>query len=280
MRRIFPVAILSALVVAAPAAIAQRGAAGHAGGFSGGHSSGFSGHSFSGSFGSSGRISSAPRSFSSAPYRSFGAAPRMNFRSPAVRYAPGYRTPYGSVRPGYGAARPGYGAARPGYGAARPGYGNRDRYHYRPPYRGYGIYPYNAYANSWELLPWDLGYPDFTGYDNGYNGYEDSAQADQSADYAPPGDPGDQQPSSGYAGPWIAPHPAVADSVATEPELRLVFLDGHQQAIRNYLLTSNTVIVMDQAASGRQQQIPLAQLNLPATQQAAQQAGLQFTPPS
>lgn len=273
MRRIFPVAILSALVVAAPAAIAQRGAAGHAGGFSGGHSSGFSGHSFSGSFGSSGRISSAPRSFSSAPYRSFGAAPRMNFRSPAIRYAPGYRTPYGSVRPGYG-------AVRPGYGAARPGYGNRDRYHYRPPYRGYGIYPYNAYANSWELLPWDLGYPDFTGYDNGYNGYEDSAQADQSADYAPPGDPGDQQPSSGYAGTWIAPHPAVADSVATEPELRLVFLDGHQQAIRNYLLTQNTVIVMDQAASGRQQQIPLAQLNLPATQQAAQQAGLQFTPPS
>jgi hypothetical protein len=40
------------------------------------------------------------------------------------------------------------------------------------------------------------------------------------------------------------------------------------------------VIVLDQAASGRQQRIPLAALNLPATEQAAEQSGLDFTPPA
>jgi hypothetical protein len=62
--------------------------------------------------------------------------------------------------------------------------------------------------------------------------------------------------------------------------LTLIFSDGHQQAIRNYVLTSDTLIVLDQAASGYQQRIPLAALNLSATEQAAQQAGLDFSPPA
>jgi hypothetical protein len=37
---------------------------------------------------------------------------------------------------------------------------------------------------------------------------------------------------------------------------------------------------MDRAAAGYQQKIPLSALNLPATEQAAQQAGLDFTPPA
>ena len=72
----------------------------------------------------------------------------------------------------------------------------------------------------------------------------------------------------------------VANSVASEPELTLIFNDGHREAIHNYVLTHDALIVMDQAASGRQQQIPLASLNLPATEQAAQQAGLDFSPPA
>jgi hypothetical protein len=52
MRRIFPVAIICGLLAASPAAVAQRGGAGHFGG----HAGGFAGGGFHGSF-------SAPRSF-------------------------------------------------------------------------------------------------------------------------------------------------------------------------------------------------------------------------
>jgi hypothetical protein len=62
--------------------------------------------------------------------------------------------------------------------------------------------------------------------------------------------------------------------------LTLVFNDGHRESIRNYVLTSSSVIVLDQAASGHQQRIPLATLDLNATEEAAQQAGLDFTPPA
>jgi hypothetical protein len=65
-----------------------------------------------------------------------------------------------------------------------------------------------------------------------------------------------------------------------EPQLTLIFKDGHQQTIRNYVLTHSEVIVVDQAASGRQQQIPLASLDVSATEEAAQQAGLDFSPPA
>jgi hypothetical protein len=46
------------------------------------------------------------------------------------------------------------------------------------------------------------------------------------------------------------------------------------------VLTSAEVIVMDDAASGRIPRISLSDLNLPATEQTARQAGLDFSPPS
>ena len=88
-------------------------------------------------------------------------------------------------------------------------------------------------------------------------------------------------PDPAYGQPPYQDSPGVAaDSVASEPELTLVFNDGHRESIRNYVLTSSSVIVLDQAASGRQQRIPLATLDLNATEEAAQQAGLDFTPPA
>jgi hypothetical protein len=240
MRRMFSVAFLSVLLIALPSAFAQRG--GHA---SGGHASGSIGHSvFSGS-GFAGRSSGSAS-------RSFATAPRFTSTAPVRSFAPANRLPYGGIT-----------AAR------RPD--GRSGSRYRSPYRGYGGYPY--YANSWALLPWDLGYPDFAGYsDSG----ADAAQQ-PAASVAPPGDgyrPDYDEPayqySSGTAG----------NSVASEPELTLIFNDGHREAIRNYVLTRDALIVMDQAASGRQQQIPLASLNLPATEQAAQQAGVDFSPPA
>jgi hypothetical protein len=178
-------------------------------------------------------------------------------------------------------------------------HGDRDHDgHSRSPYRGYGYggyggYPY--YANSWELLPSDLGYSDFGGYgydDSGdYTAQQAPAQSAASSDqgYASP-DQGYPPPDQGYRPeyqqnpyPDYAPPPpaeSAAAPIAPEPQLTLIFKDGHQESIQNYVLTPNTVIVMDQAGSGRQHRIPLADLNLTATEQAAQQAGVDFAPPA
>jgi hypothetical protein len=265
MRRMLAVAFLSALLVTVSPAFAQRGgmSGGHAGGgFSGGRAGGFGGHSFGGgiSSGSFGRSSG----FAS---RSFATAPRFTSTAPTRAFATPNRLPYGI--------------------SADRRDGRRD-YRYRSPYRGYGYgYPY---ANSWALLPWDIGYPDFTGYGDYDDSGSDMAQQ-PAASVAPPDDgyrqdyagPGYAEPGPddrGYGPGYQDPQQAGAEAVAPEPQMTLIFNDGHTQAIRNYVLTSNSVIVLDQAASGYQQRIPLASLNLSATEQAAQQAGLDFSPPA
>lgn len=268
MQRVLPLAMLGALLTVAPLAVAQHVGAGHSAGFSGGHARGFSG-GFQGNF-------SAPRSFNGssgfAP-RGFGAVPRMTWTPPRYGFVP---------RSGN------YSAYRPSYGAPRPGLDRRDGDHYRRPYHrgyggyaGYGGYPY-AFANSWELLPWDLGYPDFTGYgeETGIENQPSAEEQQPSQDYAAPS--GDGYRSDYAPAPWQAPAaPAASPApVRPEPQLTLIFRDGHTQVIRNYMLTPSDVIVMDDAASGREPQIPLSDLNLPATEQAAHQAGLDFTPPT
>jgi hypothetical protein len=245
MRRMFSVAFLSVLLISLPPAFAQRG--GHS---SGGRASGSIGHSFGGSSGPgfAGRSSG----FAS---RSYVTAPRFTSTAPVRSFATANRLPYGGITP-----------------ARRPD--GRSGSRYRSPYRGYAVYGgYPYYANSWQLLPWVSGYPDFTGYsDSG----ADAAQQ-PAASVAPPDDgyrPDYEEPAYQYSSG------TAANSVASEPELTLIFKDGHREAIHNYVLTRDALIVMDQAASGRQQQIPLASLNLPATEQAAQQAGVDFSPPA
>ena len=249
-RRVLPVAILCVLLAACPAAVAQRGGAGHFGG----HAGGFAGGGFHGSF-------SAPRSFggvSGFAQRGFSTPPRMARTAPRYSAAPRYHS-----------------AFRPTYGADRRGRNHGGRYPYRSPYRGVYAYPY---YNSWELLPWNLGYPDFTGYGDDPGTYQPSDQAEAQPQYVAPPDEGYRQD---YAPPYkAAAAPAEPPApMAPEPQLTLIFRDGHTQTIRNYMLTPITLIVMDQAASGREPRIPLSELNLPATEQAAQQAGLDFSPP-
>jgi hypothetical protein len=262
MRRPFLAAIpsllaMAALLSVAPAAVAQRAGGGHGGGFGGGHASGFggggAGHSFGGGFGgSSGRFSaSAPRNFS--------AAPRMSYSLPARGFAPGYRSNYSASRQAF----------------AGRGRDNR----YRAPYRGYGGYGGYPYATGWQLTPWELGYPDFLGYGNDIGDPQPSADMGPVAGDAGAGPEDDYRPEYG-AGSDYRPAPYAASAPASEPELTLIFNDGRRQPIRNYALTSESVIVLDNAASGRQQSIPLSDLNLQATEQAAQQAGLEFTPPA
>lgn len=290
MRRAFSVAFsgfrlagliaLASCVALAPAAQAQHGG-GHAGGFGGGHAGGFggsfgghsfgggfSGHSFGGSVGSFGRSPSfgsfgSRGNFGSYGSRGYSYGSRMTWRAPAR----GFATP---TRPGYGIAD----RSRNG------GYG-RDRY--RSAYRGSG---YGYPGNSWYVLPWELGYPDFYGYDNGsWVGQSDEAAPQQDQSYQDPGydaaPQGDYRPPYGdaSAGSWAGRAPAAQSQVADEPALTLVFNDGHQQSIRNYALTSNYLLVLDDTGAGRAQRIPLSEVNLPATQQAAQSAGLDFTPP-
>jgi hypothetical protein len=269
MRRVFSVAssgfgfagllALAGCLALTPGALAQHGG-GHAGGFGGGHAGGFgggfSGHSFGGgSFGSFGRSSSFG-SFSGP--RGYSYSPRMTYPAPARSFATPGRSAYS-----YGAGN----AWRAG------GYG-RDRY--RSPYRGYG-YGYGYPGAGWGVLPWELGYPDFYGYgDSAWAGQSDLGAPEQNPGYdTPPQD--DYQSPYGEAG---GPASAMASApIADEPALTLVFNDGHQESIRNYALTSNYLLVLDNAGSGRQQRIPLSDLNLPATERAAQSAGLDFTPP-
>ena len=255
MRRMWAVALVSTSLVAFSPAFAQH--AGHAGGgFSGGGHIGGSfsgGHSFSGGFssGSSFRSGSFGRSFASG---SFASAPRFTSTAP-VRSV----TPFGALS------------------AERRGDGRRD-YRYRSPYRGYGFYG-APYVNSWEVLPWDLGYPDFTGYDDDSG---DVAQQPEVPYVAAPDD--GYRPEYGapeYGQPEYQDAPsAVSTTDTAEPQLTLIFNDGHRQTIRNYAVTRDAVIVMDRAASGYQQKIPLSELNVEATEQAAQQAGLDFSPPA
>lgn len=296
MRRVCAVAFLSASLVFLSPAFAQQPA--RSGSFGGGpmgrgHFSGgvgrfggsFTGGSFArpGGFGSQ-SFATAPRFVSTAPSRAFSPAPSRAFSpAPSHAFVPGYRMPFN----------------RPETGWHRDRWGNRDRdhdgdrdSHYRSPYRGSGFgvgaYPY-LYASSWELLPGDLGYPGFTDDNSGYNsssGYDTQSAGDQQSPVgaAPVPDDG-YRPD--YAGPADQPYsyapapaaPSASSPVAPEPALMLIFNDGHQQAIHNYVLTSNAVVVLDEAASGRQQRIPLSALNVTATEQAAQQAGLDFSPP-
>lgn len=150
---------------------------------------------------------------------------------------------------------------------------------------GYGyVGAYPIYASSWDLLPYDLSSSDFSSDETD----EAAAQQDsgQPAVTVPPPESGYRPEYPGVEGEpypnqleYAAPS-APAAPIAPEPELTLIFKDGHTQAIHNYVLTSSDLVVLDEAATGRQQRIPLSKLNLRATENAAQQAGLDFSPPA
>lgn len=260
--------IVVGFLIAGSTAFAQHGgfAGGH-GGFAG-HAGGFSSRGFSGS------ITGFPGQISTLAPHAIATPGRAVFPPSSHAFVPGFVPSYRSgSQPAWGTSG---GWRDGGYGRDRGrGYGRGYGYGY------YGGYPY--YGNSWELLPYDLGYTDFTGDDS-----DDSAAQQNSAQTGvsvPPPDAGYRPEYPGYEGePYpdqqaYAGPPAPAAPIAPEPELTLIFKDGHTQAIHNYVLTPNDVVVLDEAATGRQQRIPLNELNLPATEKTAAQAGLDFTPP-
>jgi len=262
--------VVAGFLIAGSSAFAQRGGfagghggfAGHSGGFAG-RPGGFASHGFSGS------ITGYPGQISTLAPHAIAMPGRAVFPPSSHAFAPGFVPSWTGSQPAWrnGGWRDG------GYG--------RDRGYRRGGYGYPGGYPF--YANSWELLPYDLGYSDFMGDDT-----DDTATQQENAQPAeavPPPDTGYRPEYPGYEGePYPAPayaaSPAPAAPIAPEPELTLIFKDGHTQGIRNYMLTPSDLVVLDEASTGRQQRIPLDELNLPATEKAAQQAGLDFSPPA
>jgi len=190
----------------------------------------------------------------SAPSLHPSFAPSYTARSypgPAFRYSgrPFAATPRIAVAPS--AARPAF------YSLRRPPIADRRRYDSRVavPYAYPGVYA-------------DYGFID--------PGYTDVPYGDASTQPIYP-DPGlDQQPaqqpvlSPRYAAP---PQPPPAE----EEAVTLVFKDGRpSEQIHNYMLTRTMLYVRDQ----HRRDIPVAQLDLAATQKANQDNGVEFALPS
>jgi hypothetical protein len=73
------------------------------------------------------------------------------------------------------------------------------------------------------------------------------------------------------------PRTSQSDSASdqfTDPTV-LVFRDGHQQEVANYAIMGSTLFVL----SGPRSRIPIAQLDIPATEQVNQSRGVDFHVP-
>ncbi len=245
---------------------------GHAGGFGGGHAGGFSGgHAFSG----------GPHSFSGA--RSFGGvhsgsgfagrsfARGSNFARPGL--ARGFARNHSRVGVQIRSYPYGYGY---GYGNCWGGYCGWGGYGY--PYLWGGIDPYWWWEGDNDNS--DSGYDASGGYDYG-------PQYDAGAQY----DPGPQY-NTGLANqmnqqglvPWRTPQdrdsyaraPQHQQTMEASPATVLVFRDQHKEEIQNYAIVGETIWTF---SSQRTERIPLSDLDIPATQKANDDRGVEFRLP-
>jgi hypothetical protein len=157
--------------------------------------------------------------------------------------------------------------------------------------RGYGL-PY-GYGVGYDGLDYgwldadDSGYggADDSGY--GYDGSNDMGPYDDGSGvaaegYAAPEPPADDQPVP-YTAENAEPMPVerasrvvTAGSLYNDDAVTLVFKDGRTpEKIHNYALTRTTLYVTD----GRRREIPVAALDLAATEQANRAAGVNFQLP-
>jgi len=268
MRRL-PTAALLFLWITLPAC-AQRGIA------SSGARGGFSAHSapafHSPAFQSGSRPSAPYSGFrSSVPYRApaapryFGNAPRFTPASSLNRYA---RAPYlASANSRGDNRRPPY---RPPH---RPIYGGGVLYGYPvsvgwlgPSYLGPGYLGY----------PFDYGYDGYDGYDD--PGYDNSAAAPYYPDQGYNQQPYDQdQPAPGPAYQPPSPQPQSSSAPIRQDAVTLVFKDGRPaEQVHNYILSNTKITIWDQ----HPHDIPIAQLDLAATEKANHDAGVDFHLPT
>jgi hypothetical protein len=297
MRRLLSVAPITILAVACASSpvFAQRGG-GHGG------PSGHSAPSFHGGFSGSGPAFHGPTSsgFASSPRFGFTApqrygcstAPRYCFGAPASnRFNPSQRYPasrFGIVAPRFGA--PGYRAAGIATSAAIASYARSGfagdsghRIPYRPLYRrdhGVGVWPVWPINYGYPAYPGFYGDPSWWDYDDSLNDQGYGSQTPAPQDYGL--QPEDQQraaypesPAWPYSNaPQNSSQPS-APAQSAEP-VTLVFNDGRPPVtIHDYLLTRGTLYVMDRHRS----EIPVAELDLPATAKVNREAGIDFKLP-
>jgi hypothetical protein len=273
-----------ALAFASPSLTSHAWSQGHSGGgmgmgshgagpSAGVHSSGMGSHSFgSPGFGGFGNGHSGVRSFGFSQ-NSFGA-PRPSFELPGTSH-PTIELPGNRLQ-------------------TSPARGSRHQFGFR--------------RNN--IIPWgyDLGfYPGYvnTGvpYGDSY-GYDDQADAQGQAPYQ--GQPPDQgqayaSPENGPAGPppydgsqygqapgrppygapaYAPPAPQNTGPITDgleHPEITLIFNNGHPpQKIQSYALTKNTLFALD---GSHQRQIPLSELDVPATVEKNRENGVEFSVP-
>jgi len=69
----------------------------------------------------------------------------------------------------------------------------------------------------------------------------------------------------------------TANTASNQPATALVFKDGRRIDVRNYVMTKNTITVLD---GGVRQHFPLTQIDVPATQKANDERGVTFKAPT
>jgi len=216
----------------------------------GGARGGFSGHSAPGFH--SGFTGPTPNHFSGP---GFAAPPRFS-AGPSFRMTPSY------PRAGFGATN------------ARPAYSSSGGYHRTVTYRRVVTFHngvrFVSLVPVWGWSPWSWspfwGFPNTFGFDDPPASANSAAQAD------------DVQPVEQYELPSGNPSKA---SPAIPPEneeaVKLVFKDRRPaQEIHNYALTPTTLYVLDQ----HRRDIPIAEIDLAATEKVNRDAGVNFQLPA
>jgi hypothetical protein len=144
---------------------------------------------------------------------------------------------------------------------------------------GYG-YGYPWWGAYYDPFAWDWNYDDAQ-FDADYN--NNLAQADEMNEQSLEQQQMLRQEEEDrdqdlYAAnhPPSSQHPDYQQGTPIAPPTVLVFRDHHQQEIQNYAIVGQTLWVL---GSTRNQKVPLAELDLPATEKANDDRGVTFQPP-
>lgn len=156
----------------------------------------------------------------------------------------------------------------------RPGHDHHHTYPYSPAY-----YPYYPVID-----PYTYGGPvegavassDDDQYQGGPTIFDRRGSGDRyPIDYPPPALP-PRQSASTRVDDIPAPVRPDAPPEPPQPETVLVFKDGHKQGVSNYAIVGTNLFDL---SSARRQKIALADLDVPATQKANEQNGVDFKLP-
>ena len=220
---------------------------------------------------------------------------RMPYTGPGSRMFPPASTSPRSPGAGVSHRMPYHSPHNPDRGDSGNHGGSRDHHdgdhrHHDWDHHHHGYY-YTYYG--WVSYPywpwWGWGYPYLPAYWDSWDNYDPQPASNygvsQYPEYnpvpydEPPSDQPQQQPESA---PYSRPAPSNEEPSSASPDsppatITLVFKDGRpNQQIRNYLLTAKTLSVLD---SGRRD-IPVDQIDLPATARLNGDAGNVFALPS